>query len=580
MRQGMALGLAALLAFPVMADAGGPGSTRTALGPDALLHGRDADARVDFSAYAPQADASSVLPRNRFEGRLQLMGADAAGGFSAIVDRYGAAGSGDSPRKHLPEFDFALVQAGSHLIPARRDSIPGQHPDWEFVLTPGRVWDEPGDGGFSRAALPFALQQKNANCIHNGVLTFLFRSDGTVSKVAYQIASETCAYFKADFWGLLPARYVPQPVEGSAALVEAYRREVAGRMPVKPLAALARDYPGVDPARFAAPNGKDPRDMSLVGLVVDGTHYVGGCATRSGTYPYCESLVVPSYSLAKSVFAGLGMMRLERLYPGAFDLRVADLVPSCAAAGWDGVRLGDALDMATGRYRSAAYMRDEDADTDSATGLFQSPDHAGKIAYACSHYPRRQAPGERWVYHTTDTYALGTAMQALLRSRQGMAADTFDSLLFKDVLAPLGVSPTADYTRRTLDDVRQPFTGWGLMWLRDDVAKIGRFLAVDGRDQAVLDQAQLEAALQRDPAQRGTQPLPGFRYKNGFWAYEIGDKLPGCRGEVWVPFMAGYGAITLLVLPNDAAYYYFSDDERALWLDAAQEAHKIRSLCP
>lgn len=569
----------AVLGLAGVARAAAPDTAHRALDRDTLLHGQDAAARVDFSAYAPQADAMSTLPRNRFEGRLQLVDPASHGQFAVVVDRYHATNAGDSPRKHLPAFDFTFVQAGSHLIPLRRDSIPGAHPDWEYVFTPGRVWDEPGDGDYSRAALPFALQQKNANCIHNGVLTFLFKTDGSVSQVAYQIASETCAYFKADFWGLLPAHYLPQPLAGAQDVIAAYRSELAGRLPVKPLAALAQDYPGVDPARFAAPNGKAPGDMSLVGFVIDGTHYVGGCATRRGAYPYCESLVVPSYSLAKSVFAGLGMLRLERLYPGAFDRRIAELVPECAAAGWGAVRLDDALDMATGRYRSATYMRDEDEATDSATGLFQTTDHAGKIAFACGQYPRKQAPGERWVYHTADTYALGTAMQALLRQQRGPQADIFDQLLWPDLLQPLGASPTADYTRRSLDDVRQPFTGWGLMWLRDDVAKIGQFLTSD-RARSVLDPAQLDAALQRDPQQRGTTPLAGLRYQNGFWAYDAGGKLAGCRGPVWIPFMAGYGAITLLVLPNGAVYYYFSDDERALWLDAAQEAHKIRSLCP
>ncbi len=35
------------------------------------------------------------------------------------------------------------------------------------------------DGGYSRASLPFTLEERNANCMHNGVLTFLFKSDGT-----------------------------------------------------------------------------------------------------------------------------------------------------------------------------------------------------------------------------------------------------------------------------------------------------------------------------------------------------------------------------------------------------------------
>src|SRR3546814_20221721 len=74
-----------------------------------------------------------------------------------------------SPLKHLPEFDFELVQTGSHIVPVRRDSVPGSHPHWEYVLSPGRVWDEAGDNGYSRVALPFALQQKNAKCMHKGV---------------------------------------------------------------------------------------------------------------------------------------------------------------------------------------------------------------------------------------------------------------------------------------------------------------------------------------------------------------------------------------------------------------------------
>jgi hypothetical protein len=53
------------------------------------------------------------------------------------------------------------------------------------------------------------------------------------------------------------------------------------------------------------------------GFVIDGVHYSGGCPTRHGAYPFCENLDLPSYSLAKSMVAGIALMRLERLYPGA-----------------------------------------------------------------------------------------------------------------------------------------------------------------------------------------------------------------------------------------------------------------------
>src|SRR3546814_3576968 len=123
---------------------------------------------------------------------------------------------------------------------------------------------------------------------------------------------------------MLAAGYTPSPVADAAALAADHQAEVGNRMPTRPLSALAQDYPGTDPAKFAAPNGIDPQHVSLVGFVIDGVHYSGGCTTRRGAYPYCESLVVPSYSTAKSAFAGLAMMRLEATHPGTFDQVIGD----------------------------------------------------------------------------------------------------------------------------------------------------------------------------------------------------------------------------------------------------------------
>jgi hypothetical protein len=64
------------------------------------------------------------------------------------------------------------------------------HPYWEVVLQPGKVWDEVGDGDWSRASVSFSLQERAANCTHNGVLTWLYNDSG-VSRVAYQVSSET-----------------------------------------------------------------------------------------------------------------------------------------------------------------------------------------------------------------------------------------------------------------------------------------------------------------------------------------------------------------------------------------------------
>src|SRR3546814_9488262 len=106
---------------------------------------------------------------------------------------------------------------------------PSGHPWWEFLFEPGRAWDEPGDGGDTRAAIPFALVQRNANCTHNGVLMLLFDDDGATSHAAMQVSSETCHYLQLDMWGALDAVYTPQPVAGRDALVAAHREDEIGR---------------------------------------------------------------------------------------------------------------------------------------------------------------------------------------------------------------------------------------------------------------------------------------------------------------------------------------------------------------
>ncbi|WP_299594849.1 choice-of-anchor D domain-containing protein [uncultured Microbulbifer sp.] len=548
--------------------------SRSALTMTTLINGSDPGSLVDFSNYALPAQAA--MPTNQFEGALELFGEASGGAFDEIKDTFRYTGSQDATRKHLPEFNFEFVQTGSHIVPSERGSIASAHPEWEYVLTPGRVWNENGDAGYSRVALPFALQQKNANCMHNGVMTFLFKDDGSVSDVAYQIASETCLYYQFDMWGQLSASYNPQSVSNGAALVSDYQAEVAARMPSKPLSVLAQDYPGTDYTAFATPNGKDPAAISLVGFVIDGTHYVGGCSTREGDYPYCESLVVPSYSSAKSVFAGGAMMRLEQKYPGTFNQSIGSYIGECNGNGnWNDVTFGNALDMGTGNYKLAGYMSDEGAS--HTNDLFLPEDHASKINYSCTEYSRKASPGTKWVYHTSDTYILGTAMNAYLQGIEGSSSDIFQDILLDEVLAPLNVSPTAEFTRRTYDGVQQAFAGWGLIWLRDDVAKIGSLFT--GSSQSTLHQAQLDAAMQRDATDRGLEPLNDYKYNNGFWAHEISGSISGCSNPLWLPFMSGYGGISVLILPNNSLYYYFGDDDEYLWMDAAQEAHSIRSLC-
>ena len=479
---------------------------------------------------------------------------------------------------------MAFVQDGNTLLPLQRGPIPGGHPWWEWAFEAGRVWDEPGDGGWTRAAIPFALVQRNANCTHNGVLMLLFKDDGAVSRAAMQISSETCHYLQLDMRGMLTAAYVPGPVAERDDVIAAHARATAARLPVRPMSALAGDHPGIEPARFAI---GAPRGRTVHGVVVNGIHYRSGCDTRHGAYPYCDVMDIPSYSVAKSAVAGIALMRMERLHPGVSDLPVSGFARAsgCRTEKWDGVSFRHLLDMATGQYDSPAYMTDEDG---ARVRDFFAPDtHAQRLAFACEAYPRRDAPGTRWVYHTSDTYLLGTVLQEALRRLPGREdADLFNDVVWADVFAPIGLSPTAHATRRSYDDARQPLFGFGLTLLSDDIAKLARFLGVQqGRidGQTMLDHAMFEAAMQRDPERRGLRvaTLERYRYQHGFWARDLQAEL-GCAQPTWVPFMSGFGGITVAMLANGVAWYNIADDGLLASIDFAApavEAAKLGPLC-
>ncbi|MES1199359.1 MAG: hypothetical protein ABUS48_05190 [Pseudomonadota bacterium] len=537
----------------------------------AFLEGQgELSALAPMSAFAPGADAR--LPSHTFRGVLHF---DlTVTGFQSRRDLFHYADNSELHVRQPPPFDMELVQVGEDLVPALRGPVFSGHPQWDISVEPGRIWNEPGDGGLTRAALPFALIETVANCTHNGVLTFLFDETGIVSRVAWEIASETCAYHQFDAWGVSTASFQPTASHADA-VIAAYTAERAQRMPAKPFAELARDHAGVDISAFAAPADIHPDALTTFGVIANGVHYLGGCETRAGPYPFCETLDVPSYSLAKSLVGALGLMRLEQLHPGATRELIAAHAPACSA--WRDVTFLNALDMATGRYGSPEDQADENAMT--ASPFFVTTQHASKIDLACTMFPRHEAPGRRWVYHTTDTYALGTAMADYWRAHHGANADFFTDVLADGVYAPLRLGPTIRATRRTLDAAAQPLTGWGLTLQRDDIAKLGQYLVARDRPPLVSN-ALLDAALQRDPHDIGLQAGdPTLRYNHGFWAYNAQGALH-CSTPVWIPFLSGFGGIIVALMPNGVVYYYVSDGGDYRWARAVRAANTIAPLCP
>ena len=531
---------------------------------------------VDLSAFAPPEDAKR--PSHTFEGRLKLIGKLST--RTVVADKNFLYDEDIRAARTFPQdFDFEFVQQGDALIPVQRGPISGTHPWWEFVLEPGKVWDEANDKGYTRAAIPFALVQKNANCTHNGVLMILFRGDRVLANAAVQISSETCQYLQFDLWGLLKATYSAQPVADRAGIVSRYESEVANRIPTQPLSALAK-LNGIDVAKLAI---GDTSGSTRHGVVFNGMHYVSSCATRHGDYPYCDVLDVPSFSVAKSVVAGMGLMRMEKLNPGIKDRKVSDVVlaSGCRREDWRDVTLLNLLDMDTGHYNDPAYMADEDSA--DVVRFFRPVENKYKLAFACEAYPRKQAPGQRWVYHTADTYLLGVALQTLQRAQPGHAqGDIFNDVVDAEIYAPLKLSPTTRVTRRSYDSAAQPFFGWGLTMHADDMAKLADFLNDDGGridGKPMLDDAMFKAAMQRDPKHGGLQVahLENYRYQHGFWARNLQKEL-GCDQPTWIPFMSGFGGINVAMFPNGATWYNIADDGKLTSIDFAKPAIEIAKL--
>lgn len=521
---------------------------------------------VDLSAFAVPANAAN--PANMFQGTLAFSAVQR--GWTSVRDTHGYAAI--SGIKTLPNFNYQFVQHGTHLIPVSRGLVITSHPVWELILEPGRVWDESSDNGYSRAAIPFALQEYGANCTHNGVLSFLFKNDGSMSSLAYEIASETCNYYQFNLYGQLAASYAPGTVANAAAIKSAYETEIANRMPVKAIGALATDYPGsgINIATLGSEQGASAR--SAFGVAYNGVHYTGACTTRYGDYPYCDVLDLPSYSVAKSVYGAYGLMALEHAYPGLRNTSISSQVSACPASRWSDVSLEEALDMATGNYTSSGFEVDEGSSA-MVNDFFLDYTDSGMTTFACG-YPRKSTPGSLWVYHTSDTYLLGRALDGYL------AADSFNWMV-ENIYTPLKLSPTAKAMIRTFDTANQQVSGYGLTFHRDDVVKLAEFLNTAGGAIAgvqKLDPAMVNETLQNTAYHGLTAGSAYDFYDNGFWIWKA-DAALGCGSARYIPYMSGFGGISVVLLPNNMVYYFFSDNAEYTFNNSVGELDKIGDFC-
>ena len=267
------------------------------------------------------------------------------------------------------------------------------------------------------------------------------------------------------------------------------------------------------------------------------------------------------------------------MMPGAPGLLIRDFVPESAASpgDWSSVTFDQVLDMSSGNFRSAAF---ED-DALFASDPFWKFEYYADLIRAAFDRPHSVDPGTQWVYRTPDTFILTRALHNYLQEVEGPEADVFQFVV-DEVYRPLKINPGGHTVLRTRDNnwQGQAMGGFGQWLIPDDVAKISTLLnsggVIDGKQ--ILHRGILDAALQRDPADRGVDIDTARKYNNAFWAQRYGV-AEGFDCEFWVPQMMGFSGVVVALFPNGATYYYASDNREFTWETALREADKVAPLC-
>ncbi len=528
-------------------DATPLGGTRVRLNQEDLMRpAGPGDGLVHTSHYAAGPEAAPAL--HEINGTLHL------GPGKLFIGAAGCLASQASLRP-LP-IDFVTV--GADLVPVERGILhpPTSSGHFELILSPGRIWSEPGDGGYSRAAFPFVFVSNDSNATHNGMGTFLF-NDKKVSQVWLQIVQETAPWRRYDAWGSMTARYEPKKSAGAAAR-EAFGREKADALTMRPLDSLRGTVDAKVLDQFDGAWGT--QHVSASGLLVDDVLYAR-CRTRLGPYPFCRHMRHGVFSVTKSMLGALTLFRLAALYGDeVLDERVSDYLPGAKDRdGWEDVTFAHLLSMAAGIGNAQSESQSVSPFADSYISFGSADRDADRVRRALKSYGNlRWGPGKVMRYIDAHTYLLGAAMARFHQSKAGADADLW-AMIRDEVFRPIGVHHLP-YLRSP--DQGLPALSHGAYPTMEGVAKIARLLHNDGRhgDAQLLSRTAVRQALYRGDA---VGLATGFdnrfgqgRYHLSFWGLPV-KTTGGCAFTL--PVMAGYGGNWVLPLPSGVLALRFSD---------------------
>ena len=163
------------------------------------------------------------------------------------------------------------------------DSASDKTSYWHVIPQYGRVWKEPGDDDWSRAAFPIMLVHDFENVAHQGLATFLYNgndiSDLRIQFVQQSTPWNTPEHFTA--WGVAEAQMLVTDTTGLAEKQDAAAREISQRVEARPWSKLEEQYPAGVLDGFGGP--LSDKWIVMKAVVKDGIVYFQDSETPYGT---------------------------------------------------------------------------------------------------------------------------------------------------------------------------------------------------------------------------------------------------------------------------------------------------------
>ena len=545
---------------------------RTQLTRAELLDPESKVVEVNARAFLPIGKAKA---RERFEGILD---------FGAVRGQaeFGNPLAKKWKLRRLPLWRTRFTSVDGYLIPFERELIVDQSSDcaWNVVLSPGRIWSEKSDHGWSRAAFPLLLAHKLTNGCLECVATFVYK-DGKVSDLHLQVLEQTWPEFPASMTARLRLTWQSRSIPGHEVVRKDFRKELATMLPRGRLSELAEKHRGFDLAAFS--RGLRMSHLRQAAVLHRGTLYVQDLRKPAEAFPFPRFQRHGAYSLTKSMGLCLAMLRLAELYGP--EIQQAKLVDHIDAGkhrkAWASVRFRDCLDMATGldwpdRVGDDKPRYDEDSPRFRKWLLAWGRDQ--KLGLALDQQSMGTGPGRVFRYQTVASFLLATALTDWLQKKRGKPGDLGD-FLRDEVFAPIGIQHMPIMRTIETDGRRgQVILGYGLYPSLEDLARVALLLQNEGvwKGHRLLHKASLERALYRGSAQGLPTSVPSpageIRYLASFWGLPFRS-----RDETLIaPYMSGHGGNALLLVPGGPAYLRFLDSSQYQLVPMLDQLLKLR----